>query len=155
MRKSSPSHLWPGCQTPVNMTKAKFNRDYWSGVKIAKNWARWWDPTFPPHPCQYSQIRHPSPACAWSGPPPWRLNIIEQKDYQNTSFPKDHQPRAKTTECYTTPKAHQSCLKKVKIPVGVAELVVIPWDKLHKSWRQLNSSFGIHNGWPGMTTCCL
>ena len=36
----------------------------------------------------------------------------------------------------------------VKIPVGVAELVVIPGDQLHKSWRQLNSSLGVHNGRP-------
>merc|ERR1719239_305686 len=40
-------------------------------------------------------------------------------------------------------------------PVGVAELVVIPGDQLHKSWRQLNSSLGIHNGRPGVAEDAL
>ena len=151
MRNSSPSHLWPGCQTTVNMTKAKFNRDYWSGVKIAKNWARWCDQQF--HPIRANtaklgilllhvldQVHHPEDKTL--------LNKILLFQKITNQVPKQLNVILRQTLI-------NQVLKKVKIPVGVAELVVIPGDKLHKSWRQLNSSFSVHNGWPGMTRCCL
>ena len=34
------------------------------------------------------------------------------------------------------------------LPVGVAELVVIPGDQLHERWRQLDAGLGVHNGGP-------
>ena len=36
------------------------------------------------------------------------------------------------------------------LPVGVAELVVIPGDQLHERWRQLDAGLGVHNGGPGI-----
>ena len=34
------------------------------------------------------------------------------------------------------------------LPVGVAELVVIPGDQLHERWRQLDAGLGVHNRGP-------
>ena len=36
----------------------------------------------------------------------------------------------------------------ILLPVGVAELVVIPGDQLHERWRQLDAGLGVHNGGP-------
>ena len=39
-------------------------------------------------------------------------------------------------------------LQRANLPVGVAELVVIPGDQLHERWRQLDAGLGVHNGGP-------
>ena len=36
----------------------------------------------------------------------------------------------------------------ILLPVGVAELVVIPGDQLHERWRQLDAGLGVHNRGP-------